>query len=41
VVGMEQAPQGSGRSSKQAEFKKCLDNAVRDRVGILGGPVWR
>jgi len=34
---MEQAPQCSGHSPKQLEFK---DNALRHRVWISGGPVW-
>jgi len=40
VVGMEQAPWGSGHSSEQPEFEDHLDSALRHRVWILGGPVW-
>jgi len=39
VVGMEQAAQGSGDSLKLAQFNKHLDNALRERVWILGGAV--
>jgi len=38
--GMEQAPEGSGHSAEQPEFKEHLDNALRHRV-ILGGTMWR
>jgi len=33
-------PKGSGHSLKLLEFKKCLDNTLKCRVCILGGPVW-
>lgn len=37
---LEQAPKGSGHSSKPArELKKCLDNAPRHMVGFWGCPV--
>lgn len=32
VVGMEQAPRGSGHGPKLLEFKKHLDNALRHMV---------
>lgn len=41
MVGMEQAPQGSGNGPELPEFKECLDTALRHGVCILGGPVSR
>ena len=32
VVGMEQAPQGSGCSPKMLELKEHLDNTLRQKV---------
>ena len=40
VRALEQASQGSGHSPNLLEFKKHLDNALRHRFCILGGPVW-
>ena len=37
---MEQAPRGSGHSSKLPEFKERLDNALIHKVWIWGGSVW-
>jgi len=33
-------PQGSAHSPKLPEFKEHLDNALRHKVWILGGPMW-
>lgn len=38
-LALEQASQGSGRSTELPEFKKRSDNPLRHRVWILGGPV--
>jgi len=38
---MEQAPQSSGHGPELLVFKELLDNSLRRRVWILGGPVWR
>ena len=40
VVGMEQAPQGTGHDPKLPELKQSLDNALSRRVWILSGAVW-
>lgn len=38
ILELEQAPQGSGHSTKP-EFKKHWDSALSHRVGLLGCPV--
>ena len=37
---MEQAAQGSEHGPDLPELKKHLDNMLRCRVWVLGGPVW-
>lgn len=37
---MEHATYGSGHSLKLLKFKKCLENILRNIVGILDSPVW-
>ena len=37
---MEQAPQGSGHSPKLSEFKKRLDNSLRNMIWVLSDCVW-
>ena len=37
---MEQAAQGSGNGPRLLEFKEHLDNTLRHRISISGGPVW-
>ena len=38
---LEQAPWGGDHGLKLMEYKKCLDTALRHRVGILDAPLWR
>jgi len=38
---MEQAPHGSGHNPELLEFWERLGKALRGRVCVLGGPVWR
>jgi len=40
VLGKGSSPEGGRHGSKLTEFRECLDNALRHKVGILGGPVW-
>ena len=40
VVCMERAAQSSRHGPKQLEFKEHFNNALRQRVRILGGPLW-
>lgn len=35
VMGMEQAPQGSGHSLELVELKEHLDTALRHRIWVL------
>jgi len=39
VVGLEQAPQGSGHSPKAPELKEHSNSALKHRVWILSGHV--